>query len=171
MNRFRFSIASVLMAVVYIAILFAALKSGSNDWFKLVYTATFVMLLYGGIAARYRGPFWYGFAVVGWAFFLVGFGGWVDNPYPGRSGRVINRNLISAIIPEIISGSLNQPADSTKASSTMRQNEWANRDGVCHSGLTLIFGILGGLTARRVASNAILAVELKGGIRPGGQCS
>jgi hypothetical protein len=33
-------------------------------------------LLTATVLARYRGAFWYGFAVFGWGYFLLGLGPW-----------------------------------------------------------------------------------------------
>ncbi len=93
MERYRISIAGALGAVLYSALVLAAIKSGSNDWFKLIYSLTFVVLLYAAIAARYRGPFWHGFAVVGWAYFVVGFGAWIDD------GHEANESWSLLVVP------------------------------------------------------------------------
>jgi hypothetical protein len=82
MNRGRMTIGRLLLAIMFFGVIFAGLRSGSNDWFKLNYTLTFISLVYAAIATRYRGVFWYGFAVAGWAYFIVGFGPWIGSP-PG----------------------------------------------------------------------------------------
>jgi hypothetical protein len=74
MGRLRIPLAGMLVAVVFAAMACAALRSGSSFWFGSFYTMTIVAL----IAARFRRgaerAFWYGFAVFGWGFFLLGSG-------------------------------------------------------------------------------------------------
>jgi hypothetical protein len=150
----RFSLAALIGGVTVCAVLFAALQSGSNDWFKTVYSVTFLLLLYAAIAARYRGPFWYGFAIVGWAYFLVGFGNWIG---AGFGHETTNRHVISAVILEAVSGTIatrDPPPPGIPPLASM--NNWTeirrqNREGICHSALTLIFAIVGGVLARRMA--------------------
>jgi hypothetical protein len=79
MTKGRFTIARLLAAICLLGIVLAGLRSGSNDWFKLIYTLTFMTLVYAAIVARYRDTFWYGFAVAGWAYFVVGFGPWIGS--------------------------------------------------------------------------------------------
>lgn len=44
---------------------FAALHAASALWYRLVYTTVDILMVLGTIAARYRGPFRFGFAVMG----------------------------------------------------------------------------------------------------------
>ena len=160
MARIRFSISHLLCLVGFLGLALAGLRSGSNDWFKSLYTLTFITLLYGAIAAQYPGAFWYGFAVVGWAYFLIGFGPWIG-PSPGPGA--VNRDLVTSVIEEIVSGML--PASvPTRVSdmqvwTMMRDLREANRNGICHSALTILFGIAGGLVARRLESRARCAQQ------------
>lgn len=158
MHRSRSTIARLLLAIAYLALVFAGIRSGSNDLFKLNYTLTFVVLIYGAIAARYRGPFWHGFAVAGWAYFIVAFGPWIVAP-GAQPLRVVNRNIGTSVILEIVSGMMYGQDRAalgpiTPASSMMLDMYWANRDGVCHSALTMLFACVGGLVSRRVARRA-----------------
>jgi hypothetical protein len=148
------SIASALGVVLYVAIILSALKSGSNDGFKLIYTATFVGLIYATIAARFRGPFWFGFAVTGWAFFLVGFGAWIDGSAETGRQRVVNRSLLTHIVPELVPFVVRPPpiaAGNPMSSAMIRDNERASRDGIAHCFVTVICATLGGYGSRRMA--------------------
>src|SRR5262245_25907390 len=104
MHHGRLTIAWLLAAIVVLGILFAGLRSGSNDWFKVIYTATFITLVYAAITARYRGAFWYGFAVAGWAYFLIGFGPRIGSPPGSEPLHAVNRNIVTSVVLEIVSG-------------------------------------------------------------------
>jgi hypothetical protein len=154
-SQIRFSLAGLLRVVTICAILcsfIVALRSGSNDSFKSFYTLTFTTLLYAAIAARYRGAFWYGFAIVGWAFFLVGFGPWAMGPHSSEGAS--NRNLSSSVVNEAVSGYLTFRVESANANIFGRELIRFNREGICHSALTIIFAIVGGAIAHRMARHA-----------------
>ena len=162
MTKGRFTIARLLAAICLLGIVLAGLRSGSNDWFKLIYTLTFMTLVYAAIVARYRDTFWHGFAVAGWAYFVVGFGPWIGSPPASEQFRVVNRNLVTSVVLEIVSGTLSRldspspgfgPTTMTMFQDMLR----ANRDGICHCAWTGAFAIVGGLVAgilaRRRASD------------------
>ena len=156
MHHGRFTIARLLGAIIFFGIVLAGLRSGSNDWFKLIYTMTFVALVFAAIAARYRDAFWYGFAVAGWAYFVIGFGPWIGSPPGSEPLRAVNRNLVTSVFLEIVTGAMSR-SDSTPpgaggpAANMILQIHRANRDGVCHSALTVLFAFVGGLISRIVA--------------------
>jgi uncharacterized membrane protein YccC len=152
MPRGRLTIARLLGLVVFCGIVLGGVRSGSNDSFKSIYTLTFVALIYAAIAARYRGPFWYGAAVAGWAYFLVGFGQWIETEPGFPPPQAVNRNLVTAIIPEAMSGLASEAeraAQSIVPPALARLD--ANRAGVCHCALTILFAYLGGRVSRVVA--------------------
>ena len=158
MNRGRMTIGRLLLAIMFFGFIFASLGSGSNDWFKLIYTLTFISLVYAAIAARYRGAFWYGFAVAGWAaYFIVGFGPWIGSPPGSEPLRAVNRIIVTSVVLEIVSGNMPESempaADASGLESNMvRQMHWANRDGICHSALTILFAVVGGSVSRFLAN-------------------
>ncbi len=92
-----------------VGVILAGLRSGSNDWFKSIYSLTFLTLVYAAIAVKSRGAFWYGFAVAGWAYFIVGFGPWIGSPQGTQPLRAVNRNLITSIILEVVTDKLSDP--------------------------------------------------------------
>ena len=104
MKQLRTSILGMVLVVAAFAMAFAALRSGSDIWFGAVYTFTVVLLLLTVIVARFRRgdekAFWFGFAVFGWGFFLLGFGLWI-NPLAsfdfeeGEPNR-LNPNLLTS---------------------------------------------------------------------------
>ena len=156
MHHGRFTIARLLVAIMFFGIVFGGLRSGSNDWFKLIYTSTFITLVYGAIAARFRGAFWYGFAIAGWAYFLIGFGPWIGSPPGSEPLQAVNRNIVTSVVLEIVSGTMSgsdlaPPGPGGPATNMILQMHWANRDGICHSALTLLFAFVGGSVSRVVA--------------------
>jgi hypothetical protein len=84
-------------------------------WLSALYTFTMVLLLVAVIAARYRRgnekAFWFGFAVFGWGFFLLGYGPWRTATSDPTEQRVpLNRNLVTSkvilfLVPYLITDS------------------------------------------------------------------
>ena len=145
--RHRFTIAGLLVSILFFAIVFAGLRSGSNDWCKLIYSFTFVTLVYAAIAARYRGAFWYGFAVAGWAYFIVAFGPWIGvRPV----SEPVNRSLITSFVHEVVVTVLAR-SDPPPVVTGIEDVLQANREGIFHSALTVLFALLGGSVARVLA--------------------
>jgi hypothetical protein len=143
-------------AIMFFGIVFAGLRSGSNDWFKLIYTLTFITLVYAAIAAKYRGAFWYGFAVAGWAYFIIGFGPWIGSLPGSEPLRAVNRNIVTSVVLEIVSGTMSgsdsaPPVPGGPATAMILQMHSANRDGICHSALTILAAFVGGLVSRTMA--------------------
>lgn len=157
MRKGRLTIARLLGVILFFGVILAGLRSGSNDWFKSIYTLTFILLVYAGIAARYRGAFWYGFAVAGWAYFVVGFGPWINSPAGSPPPGTVNRNLISSVILEVVTGSM--PSSDSAVTYTAGgptgivwfQKQSDNRNGIGHCALTILFGFVVGLVTRRHA--------------------
>ena len=80
---------------------FTSLRSGSRLWYVALYTFTAFLLLTAVLAARFRRgyerAFWFGFAVFGWGFFLMGLGPWM-NPFADSdepAGNTLNPNLLT----------------------------------------------------------------------------
>ena len=82
MGRHRFPIAVLMAGVLFLALGLTVLRSGSFVWFRVSYAVTLLALLLAIIAARYRpggeGAFWFGYAVFGWGYFLIGIGPWTE---------------------------------------------------------------------------------------------
>lgn len=164
MSRNRPTIGRLIGVIALLAVLLAGVRSGSNDWFKLIYTATFLWLVYALIAARYRGPSWFGRAAAGWPYFLMGFA-----PYSGPDKvHVVNRNLLGSFLLEILTGLLGVPDDlprsfqspgMTEVAAIFRDMIEANRSGIGHAGLTILFALAGGAVARRLARPVVEAGE------------
>jgi len=72
MKHFRFSIASLLVVVLFFAVGFAALRESSDVWESGCFTLTLAALLISILLAVHRTEssraFWLGFAVFGWTY-------------------------------------------------------------------------------------------------------
>jgi len=147
MNGFRFSISALISLTIFSGLIFGALRSGSTIWFQSVYTLTFVILLFATIAARYRGPFWHGFAIVGWAYFVLGFGPWI-----GRERDAYGRN--NGLLVSSISDKPRQFFDNSQLPTAVRDEQSLNRVGVCQVGLTVPLALVGGIVAAMIESRS-----------------
>ncbi len=72
MNHIRFSISSLLLVILFVAVSFAALKESSDLWESGVFTLTLAALLISILLAVHRSgsrrAFWIGFALFGWTY-------------------------------------------------------------------------------------------------------
>src|SRR5262249_39466286 len=72
MSRLRFSIASLLGLVLFLAVGLAALREATDLWDSAVFTTTVALLLVSVLLAVHRigrgRAFWLGFAVFGWLY-------------------------------------------------------------------------------------------------------
>jgi hypothetical protein len=72
MRHFRFSIASLLLVVLFVAVAFAALRKADDLWDSIVFSLTVGLLLASVLLAIHRTEsrraFWLGFALCGWAY-------------------------------------------------------------------------------------------------------
>lgn len=80
MGYFRFSLATLAVSVVPIACACGALSSGSRLWANATFSFTLVLLLLATVGTRlapaHRRTWWAGFAVFGWAYFVLALGPW-----------------------------------------------------------------------------------------------
>ncbi len=105
MRHIRFSIASLLLVVLFAAIGFAALRESSDLWESGVFSLTLAALLVPILLAVHRSEsrraFWLGFAVFGWAYLALSLVPsiesrllttkvltYLDSKVPGRSSGV-----------------------------------------------------------------------------------
>ncbi len=72
MRRIRFTIASLLVVVLFLAVGFAALRESSDLWDSSIFTITLSVLSLSILLAVHRTDtrcaFWLGFALFGWAY-------------------------------------------------------------------------------------------------------
>jgi hypothetical protein len=72
MKHIRFSIASLLLVVLFVTVGFAALRESNETWNSGVFTLTLAALLISILLAIHRTEsrwaFWIGFALFGWIY-------------------------------------------------------------------------------------------------------
>lgn len=161
MNRAQFSLSALMAIILLVAIQFGALTAGTALWASLAYTATVALLLMAAVLARYRGPFWYGFAVVGWGYFLIGVGPWfcqISNGGRPLALYAVNdallpslwtQKIVDAVIPLAPSG----PQYLNRQS--LREFRVAYTVGIAHTVLTLLLALCGGFFSRLIARRKI----------------
>jgi hypothetical protein len=75
MSHFRYSIASLLGLVLFVAVAFAALRQADDLWDSAVFSLTVGLFLASVLHTVHRTgrrrAFWLGFAVVGWAYLIA----------------------------------------------------------------------------------------------------
>jgi hypothetical protein len=139
-----------MMAVVLVAALaFVALRSASDLWCAAIYTFTAVLLLTAVIAAGLRRggerAFWFGFAVFGWGFFLLGLGPWADPQATLSQGQGygFNRNLLTSRLVLLLTPRLRKEADDLEEIDGITSNTIR----ISHLLITLGMATCGGLIA------------------------
>src|SRR5258708_36614221 len=72
MRRLRFSIASLLILVLFVAVAIAALREATHMWDSGVFSLALGVLLVSALLALHRTErgraFWLGFALFGWTY-------------------------------------------------------------------------------------------------------
>lgn len=141
----RITIAGLLLIVVFFGVVFAGLRSGTTMWMRSIYTVTFLTLVYAAIAAKYRGRFWYGFSAAGWAYLVMGLTPWGEPSSFEGMNRALLASWFYELAIEFLSGW-------HKRTGGMGPYLWeSNCLIICHSALTILFGIAGGLVAGAMA--------------------
>jgi hypothetical protein len=98
-RRFRFTIASLLGAVLFVALAFAALREATEFWDSAVFSVTLVLLLSSVLLAVHRAArrraFWLGFSLFGGAYLVASLIPAVESRLLTSSGLV----YLDSIIP------------------------------------------------------------------------
>jgi hypothetical protein len=142
----------MVLVVAAFAMAFAALRSGSDLWFGAFYTFTVVLLLLAVIVARFRHgdekAFWFGFAVFGWGFFLVGFGPWMNPVADSDEGLVgrLNPSLLTSRFIFFLVALLRKGANDIEDIDKIT----ANTIGIAHLLIALSLALCGGMIAALV---------------------
>src|SRR3954453_19092314 len=106
MGRFRFTIASLLALVLFLAVGFAALRGATDTWDCATFSTTLVMLSASILLAVHRADrgraFWLGCALFGWIYLgasmvpavvarlaTTGVLAYLDSQVPGRDNAVV----------------------------------------------------------------------------------
>jgi hypothetical protein len=151
----RITVASLMIAVLVMAAGLFGLRVGSMACCRWVYALTALALLVATVAARWHGPFWLGFAVFGWGYFLWGFGPlFVQHGGFGcPEGLAGNPNLpTTAAVERLADWTVPDPPEVTGRANLERvaeeSVEWHEANiGLCHCFLTLALAGVGGLVA------------------------
>ena len=110
MRRIRFNIASLLIAVLFVAVGFAAQRESNEVWDSGLFTLTLTVLLISILLAIHRSDarraFWLGFALFGWTYLGLSLVPpietrlmttkaltYLDSKMPGRSAAVYTMSL------------------------------------------------------------------------------
>jgi hypothetical protein len=149
MKRLQVSILAIVVTIVASALAFAALKTASDLWLSALYTFTTVLLLAAVIAARFRRgdekAFWFGFAVFGCGFFVMGLGPW-PSAFDGENdgtGISLNRNLLTSRVILFLVPYLRTETNDLGAIDKIT----TNTIGIAHLLVTLTLAIGGGVIA------------------------
>jgi hypothetical protein len=155
MTRLRVSISNLMCAIVVVSLGLAALSSGEALWRQIVNTITVLLLLFAAIAARYGGPFWYGFAIVGWGIFLLGPGPLVNtrDTIKAPMAHVVNDEALLTSrwlwlsTAHMVSG-LDDPQYSQSQNNQIRALRIVTTVQIGHALLSLLFASGGGFIAQ-----------------------
>jgi hypothetical protein len=99
-----------MIAVAICAVAITALRTASDLYLKMTYSAVTALLMFAIVAARYRrgnkGAFWFGFAVFGWEYFVLSsvyndYDRNFDDPQARMNSNLITSNLICRLVPLI----------------------------------------------------------------------
>jgi hypothetical protein len=163
MKSLQLSILACIVIIVACAIAFTALKTASHVWYSTFYTFTTILLLSAVIAARFRRgnekAFWFGFAVFGWCFFVLGLEPW-PNPLDDEGdgvGIALNRNLLTSRVILWLVPYLRAKTDDLGAIDRIT----TNTIGIAHLLITLGIAIGGGVLAFRIRRRRGRLVSVK----------
>jgi hypothetical protein len=183
MGRLRFSIASLLGVVLFVAVGVAALREATDGWDSGLFGMTLLALLVGVLLAASRPgdrrPFWVGFTLFGWAYLVASLIptvearlpttkglAYLDSKIPGRSlyadldssGTTFTvRNL--AVSPEHRGGTVRIWKIGAGSNGTTD-----NFLRIGHSLLALVMAFAGGHLARHLATREGVDGPRGGGI-------
>ncbi len=143
------SILALVLVVAACAMAFTALRTGSRLWYTVLYTFTAFLLLTAVLCARFRRgnerAFWFGFAVFGWGFFLMGLGTWM-NPFADSdepAGNTLNPNLLTTRVILFLLPYLRTDTNSLTQINPITENTI----GIAHLLVALILALVGGILA------------------------
>ena len=99
LKRFRFSIASLLILVLFVAVAVAALRASTDAWDISVFGLTLLMFLTSVLLAVHRTdlrrPYWLGFALFGWAYLVASLVPTVEARLPTTKGLAFLDSMVT----------------------------------------------------------------------------
>lgn len=147
MNHKVSSLACLMAFIAVLGMGLALMRAASEFAFEAAFTGTFFLLLAATIAARHRGPFWYGFAVVGWGYFLIGAGPWFGAAPVGSQGELrLNLSTITGFLLDQTVRSCYPDPRSPEGRHLRKELTYALSIG--HMILAFTFAVIGGLCVR-----------------------
>jgi hypothetical protein len=157
--RVRLTVGWLMAAVAFVAVGTAALRAASARWEQAVFTLTLGVLLTSILGAVYsrglRRTFWLGFALFGWAYWVLIFGPWFNtftSPHLASSRLIFDLcNLVHP--PPVFQGTIGfgTTEDFISRASFKTQENFRR---IAHSLTALLSALLGGLIALRFAATA-----------------
>ena len=135
----------------------------SDLWYGALYTFAMVLLLVAVIAARFRRgnekAFWFGFAVFGWAFFVVGLGPWPSLGVDEGEGMgiALNQNLLTSRVILFLVPHLRTKTNEFGAIDRITRNTI----GIAHLLVTVAIAVGGGAIAILIRRRRGRLVSLK----------
>jgi hypothetical protein len=147
MPRIQIPLLGLLLGVAVAGLGFAAIRSGADYWASAFSLGTLVLLLVSVLSARYgrrtAKPFWFGFALFGWASYLLALGHPlvpVNSIVGGTDSRA--NTLITQVILALV------PHLRVKADNFGRMDhQTINAFKIAHLLITLVFAVAGGIVA------------------------
>jgi hypothetical protein len=156
-GRYRFTLAALMGAVALVAVGLAALHSPTALWASLV-----ILLALGAICGATvgailrrgagRGP-WLGFAVFGWAYFLMTLSPW-GGEYGLGPARFLTRAataLLLQIDPDLVEMPVTGVEEFAVFAGTGKSRSYYH--GIFHALTAVIFAVVGALVGRVVAAS------------------
>jgi hypothetical protein len=155
MGRYRFTLAALMAAVALIAVGVAALRSPTAIWASLV-----ILLVLGAICGATVGAIlrcgpdrgaWLGFAVFGWAYFLLTLSPW-GGEYGLGPARFLTRAstaLLLRIDPDLVEMHVSGVEEFAVFTGTGKSASYYH--GIFHALMAVIFAAAGALVGRVVA--------------------
>jgi len=144
-GRWRFSLRTLLVGLVFFAVGCTALVNASEAWQTTISTTAFAALFFATLAGLFRRgkaqAFWIGFAVIGWLYLVLVYGLWEENTQPRLAttrALVLVWNAVRYTVA--VSGSF------AGATRTVPNHEYFLNIGQCL--WALLLALLGGLLAR-----------------------
>jgi hypothetical protein len=161
--KFRYSIAGLITVIAVCGVGFAGFRSGSETWFRWLYSATVAVLLLAAVLAKSAGrrsAFWAGFAICGAAYLILGLG---VRP-PVVSEEIEQEQLDPVVNPFLVTTPVITFLLTSNYPSMERIGEYGYSLAVGHLMVTVLIAAVAGVLAlaivdRRSSGTNVVATE------------
>ncbi len=103
MQRFRFSVSSLMVMIVLLAAAFAALRTPTPLWANAWFSVALASLVLAVPAAVYRRgqerAFWVGFAAAGWVYFVLALAPWFQTEV---GFQLLTTTILDVMAPYVV---------------------------------------------------------------------